>query len=54
MESKTVFEYSNKGECQYKVGQLIPEFAPMNREIKISFWILSLGLQLNQKTYGDT
>ena len=37
MKSETVFEYSNKGDCQYKVGQLVPEFAPMNREIKISF-----------------
>ncbi len=37
MKSETIFEYSNKGECQYKVGQLIPEFAPMNLELKISF-----------------
>lgn len=37
MDMQTEFYYENKGECQYKIGQKVPEFAPMNREIKISF-----------------
>lgn len=37
MVSKTDFNYSNKGECQYKIGQELKEFAPMNVEAKFSF-----------------
>ncbi|MBP5340600.1 MAG: hypothetical protein J6Z14_15065 [Prevotella sp.] len=44
MVSETAFEYSNKGECQYKVGQIVREFEPMNRELKVSFNKTSLDI----------
>ncbi len=37
MKSSTIFNFSNKGECQYQIGQRCPEFAPMNYELKFSF-----------------
>ena len=37
MKSKTEFSFSNKGVCQYEIGQKCPEFAPMNYEVKYSF-----------------
>ena len=37
MESQTEFNYSNKGECQYKIGQELAEFKPMNLDAKFSF-----------------
>ena len=37
MKSKTEFSFSNKGICQYEIGQKCPEFAPMNYEVKYSF-----------------
>lgn len=37
MESQTIFNFSNKSNCQYVIGQKCPEFAPMNYEIKYSF-----------------
>lgn len=37
MKSKIEFSFSNKGVCQYEIGQKCPEFAPMNYEVKYSF-----------------
>lgn len=37
MGSQTYFDYSNKGECQYEIGQKLTEFAPMNMDAKFSF-----------------
>lgn len=37
MNSKTNFNFSNKGVCQYEIGQKCPELAPMNYELKFSF-----------------
>lgn len=37
MESQISFKYSNKGECQYSIGQKLSEFAPMNYEAKFAF-----------------
>lgn len=55
MKSKTVFSFSNKGVCQYEIGQKCPEFAPMNYELKFSFNEKSLdvivGLADPDRTY---
>lgn len=37
MKSQISFKYSNKGECQYSIGQKLSEFAPMNYEAKFAF-----------------
>lgn len=37
MKSKNKFTFSNKGVCQYEIGQKCPELAPMNYELKFSF-----------------
>ena len=55
MKSQTEFEYSNKGVCQYEIGQIVPEFAPMNYEIKVSFnqtsFDIIIGLANPERTY---
>jgi hypothetical protein len=55
MKSKTEFSFSNKGVCQYEIGQKCPEFAPMNYEVKYSFNEKSLdiiiGLAPSRRNY---
>ena len=44
MVSESNFNYSNKGGCQYKIGQELKEFAPMNVDAKFSFNKYSLDI----------
>ena len=44
MSLDTDFYYTKNGLCQYKIGQKIPEFAPMNYELKFSFNKTSLDI----------
>ena len=37
MNSNNKFNFSNKGVCQYEIGQKCPELAPMKYELKFSF-----------------
>ena len=53
MESQTSFKYSNKGECQYSIGQNLSEFAPMNYEVKFAFNEKSLDIIIGLATQPD-
>ena len=53
MKSQTSFKYSNKGECQYSIGQNLSEFAPMNYEVKFAFNEKSLDIIIGLATQPD-